>query len=80
MAKRIELNFEEVENVTGGAIVWKPNGTCYAKDDPSNVYSFDINEINDIMTFLLQNNAGKAYNAETMELLEGAGYVTHVTN
>lgn len=75
MAERHEINMNLLDDVVGGAIVWKPNGTCYAKDDPDTVYNFDINNIDNILTYIRDHNGGRAQDANTLRMLRDAGYV-----
>ena len=40
MSNRVELNDHEVENVTGGVLIWGEGKTVSPKDDPSVVYHY----------------------------------------
>ena len=40
MSNRVELNDHEVENVTGGVLIWGEGKTVSPKNDPSVVYHY----------------------------------------
>ena len=72
---RLELNTNELDQVVGGAIVWKPDGTCFPKDNPDVIFHFDVNKIDEILNYIRINNGGKAHNLETLQMLKSVGYV-----
>lgn len=75
MSERIELNVDELEDVVGGAIVWKPSGICYDRDNPDIQFHFNVDQFDEIMKYLMQNNGGGAHNLASLEMLRDAGYV-----
>lgn len=73
MDKRIELNEEYLDDVTGGALRWQ-GGKVWPKNDPTHVYTFtDYYAATD---YIKNNWPGGTHDESTLEWLEKAGYVT----
>ena len=72
MADRIEINEEALEDVVGGALVWK-KGTVYPKDNPDAVYKYS--DLNACMNYIRNNWKGGAQTEKTLQMLQAAGLV-----
>ena len=72
MSDRINLNDEALENVVGGALVWK-KGNVYPKDNPNAVYHYS--DLNACVEYIKNNWQGGAQNEDTLKMLKAAGLV-----
>ena len=72
MSDRINLNEEALEDVVGGALVWKKD-TVYPKDNPNAVYHYS--DLNACVNYIKSNWKGGAQTEETLKMLQAAGLV-----
>ncbi len=72
MSDRINLNEEALDNVVGGALVWKKD-TVYPKDNPNAVYHYS--DLSACTSYIQKNWHGGAQTEETLLMLKAAGLV-----
>ena len=73
MTNRKEVNFEDLNNVVGGALRWKGDGTVYPKDNPDAVYHYS--DYGECLAFIKLNWHGGAQNEDTLKMLKAAHLV-----
>ncbi|MBR3158563.1 MAG: hypothetical protein IKF14_05605 [Atopobiaceae bacterium] len=73
MAERVQLENQDLENVVGGALRWKGDGTVYPKDNPNAVYHY--NDYAACLAYIKTNWSGGAQNEDTLKMLKEAGLV-----
>lgn len=73
MAERVEISGANLENVVGGALRWKGDGTVYPKDNPSAVYHYS--DYAACLAYIKSNWHGGAQNEDTLLMLKDAGLV-----
>ena len=72
MADVVKLNDDDLDSVSGGALMWA-GGRVYPMDDPSAVYRFrDYDACSD---YIRANWPGGAQNEDTLKMLEAVGLV-----
>lgn len=72
MSDRINLNDDALENVVGGALIWK-KGKVYPKDNPDAVYHYS--DLDACTAYIKKNWKGGAQTEETLKMLKAAGLV-----
>ena len=73
MVERFEINEENLDQITGGSLIWGREGV-YCKEDPTTYYSFS--KYSDCRTWIQENWKGKPQDNELLEALEAAGLIT----
>ena len=72
MAKRVELNQQEMEGIVGGILRWTKDGVVCPQDDPSCKYGYT--DYYDCQAWLVKNWDG-VQNEDTLIAMEEAGLV-----
>lgn len=73
MSDRTMIDEQELNNVVGGALRWKGDGTVYPKDNPSAVYHYA--DYAACLAYIKTNWHGGAQNQDTLEMLKAAKLV-----
>ena len=72
MARRFEIEEDNLEQITGGSLIWGRDGV-YCKEDPTTYYSFS--SYSNCRTWIQENWKGKPQDNELLEALEAAGLI-----
>lgn len=72
MSDRININEDALEDVVGGALVWKRD-TVSPKGKPEIVYHYS--DLDACVNYIKKNWKGGAQNEETLKMLQAAGLV-----